>query len=133
VNPFSRSHGRRLALCLLAAVLIACLAPLFFGAAFAQDEGSITSKVKSYSQQSVQQEVEQIAGRVVSFIRGIATAAAVLFLVWFGLTLFAAGGDSQKKAEAKNRLVYFILALVVVLGAERIVGLIISLIGWGNQ
>lgn len=125
-------NRRWLGVALLAALLAACLVPALAGHALAA-EGGIAGKVKGYSSESFAGEVDALAGRVVGFVRGIAGVAAVLFLIWFGFTLFGAGDDPHKKAAAKSRFVYFLLALILVMGAERIVGLILSLLGWGTS
>lgn len=114
-------------------IMTALLAVSLAAPALAAGEGGIAGTVKNYSAQSFTNEVDALAARVVSFVRGIAGVAAVLFLIWFGFSLFGAGDDPQKKAAAKGKFVYFLLALILVMGAERIVGLILSLLGWGVQ
>ena len=78
-------------------------------------------------------EVDRIAGTVVGLVRGIAGIAAVIFLIWAGSAFWTAGGNPQALAQAKNQIIYFLVAVVLVMGAERIVGLLFSILGWGVQ
>jgi cytochrome bd-type quinol oxidase subunit 2 len=98
--------------------------------AMATTTGSIRDSLKKELNED--QVVKTIDSRAYSFVRQariLAGVIAVIFLVWFGYNMFTAGGDPQKYAMAKSKLVAFVIALFFIFAAESIVGGILKLLG----
>jgi len=62
----------------------------------------------------------------------IAAALCVAVIVWAGITYATAGGDEEKVERAKNRLIYAIIGVVLIIAAYAIVRVIYSAISGGN-
>lgn len=56
---------------------------------------------------------------------------AVILIIFSGIGLITSGGDSEKLASARKRLLYAVIGLVVVMGAFFITKVVITVFG-GN-
>lgn len=59
--------------------------------------------------------------KVVKLIQDVAKVVAAAFIAWAGVIWWGAGGDPQKLAAAKGKLLGFCIALIFIFGAEDIV------------
>ena len=57
--------------------------------------------------------IVDIIRQVVRWVYIIFFIIAVLFIIWAAFTYLTAGGDPEKVAEAKNRLIYAAVAIAV--------------------
>jgi len=62
----------------------------------------------------------------------IAAIVCVAVIVWAGISYATAGGDEEKVEKAKNRLIYGIIGVVLIIGAYAITQLIRNAIEGGN-
>lgn len=65
--------------------------------------------------------------KVVKLIVDLAKIAAVVFIAWAGVIFWGAGGDTQKMAAAKSKMLYFFMALFLIFGAQGIVNTLLEL------
>lgn len=65
-------------------------------------------------------DISRIIGTIINWLMGIFFAIAILFLFWAAFTYLVAGGDEKKVGEAKNRLIYSIIAIAIALLAGSI-------------
>ncbi|MDD5626866.1 MAG: pilin [Patescibacteria group bacterium] len=56
----------------------------------------------------------------------IAAVLCVAVIIWAGITYATAGGDEEKVGKAKNRLIYGIIGVALIIGAYAITQLIKS-------
>src|SRR3989344_4067927 len=68
---------------------------------------------------------------VLTIIFSIAGILAVIMIMYSGIQWIMSGGDPKSIEGARNRLVYSIVGLVVIIGSFAIVSLVISMLG-GN-
>ncbi len=54
---------------------------------------------------------------------------AVIFLLWSGIQYITSAGDANRLAAAKQRLIYSIVGLIVVIGSYVIVNTVFRLLG----
>ncbi len=54
-----------------------------------------------------------LVGKVAQALFFVAAVASFIFLIWGGITLITSGGDTGKKTEARNRLTYAAIGLLV--------------------
>ena len=66
-------------------------------------------------------KAENAKTNVVQALQDLAKIAAVVFIVWAGYIFAGAGGDPNKKAAAKDKLLYFFIAVFFITGAQDIV------------
>lgn len=112
---------------LLLTFIVGAFSPLAFA-------GSINEKVKDAGgAEAIATAVDDIASNIVTFVRGIFSIIAVVFVVWAGFVFWGAGGDPARIAQAKRLCGGFIVCLICVFVAETIVGGIIGLFGFELQ
>src|SRR3989344_5902717 len=58
-----------------------------------------------------------------------AIVLAVLFIIYSGIQMIQSGGDSQKLAEARSRLIYALIGLGIVILAFVIISGVITAVG----
>lgn len=68
-------------------------------------------------------------GKVADFMIYISIPLAVIFLTWAGFTYMFAGGDEQKIATAKKRLIWGIVGAAIVIGVGSIIRTMVSYFG----
>lgn len=123
------------------AVLVVFAASLALaGVAFAQNQGdqnqgeSITKLVKdAQGGETLKQQVDKVGSNIVDFVRGIFGVLAVLFVIWAGLAFWGAGGNPDRMAQAKRLAAGFVICLICVFAAEKIVGGILGILGYQIQ
>ena len=59
--------------------------------------------------------------KIYNFIKYAATAIAVLFLIFAGITFMTSGGDQAKRESAKGMATYIVIGLIVIWIAPLIV------------
>ncbi|KQN97038.1 pilin [Paenibacillus sp. Leaf72] len=72
----------------------------------------------------LEKTIETAANNAAKAVRGIVGLVAAVFLIWGGLLLGGAGGDTQKVQMAKEKFKYTIYSLIVVILADKIVGFV---------
>ena len=60
--------------------------------------------------------------KIYSFVKYAATALAVLFLIFAGITFIMSGNDQAKREQAKMMGTYIIMGLIIIWVAPLIVG-----------
>lgn len=66
------------------------------------------------------------ANKTVNIFVSILVVLAVLYMVWGGFTYITAGGDSGKIGEAKNRVLFGLIGVVIMIFAVGIFNLVSS-------
>ncbi len=113
--------------------IVLSLAFMCAGAASA-DQGSLTDAVRQYQGgqggQAIAEEIDRVGSSIVGFARGIFGVAAVIFIMWAGVVFYGAGGDPNRIAMAKKLVAGFIVAMICIFSAEKIVGGLLGLFGY---
>jgi len=78
------------------------------------------------------ERVDTSGYKLLNIIRSLAVIGAILFLAWSGIIFWGAGGNPQKISEAKNKLIYFFIALVFVFMAENILATLADFFGFSQ-
>lgn len=65
----------------------------------------------------------------ISWLLYVATALAILMLMWGGIQWIMSSGDPEKVASAKKKLTFAIIGLVVSVGAFFLVRVIVTILG----
>ncbi|HBT19960.1 MAG TPA: hypothetical protein DEA47_01095 [Peptococcaceae bacterium] len=73
--------------------------------------------------------IKGIATNFVGVAQGIFGIAAVVFVVWAGIIYWGAHGDPNKIQSAKRAFAGFIIAMVCVFFADKIVGGLMGIFG----
>ncbi len=119
-------------ICLLLLIVITIM--VFIPAAVSANQGSMTSSIRDslrseFDEDNIINTIDMKAAQLVQQARVIAGIVAVVFLILFGYSFFTAGGDPNKYAIAKSKLVGFVIALFFIFAAEQIVGGVLKLMG----
>jgi predicted small integral membrane protein len=64
--------------------------------------------------------------KIYNFIKYIASAVALLFLLYGGISYMTSGNDPRQKDSSKNIIMYVIIGLLVIWAAPLIVELLVS-------
>jgi len=70
-----------------------------------------------------------IATKLVNVAQGVFGVAAVCFIIFAGIMFWGAGGDPNKIVGAKKALAGFIIAMICVFFADKIVGGLMGIFG----
>jgi Co/Zn/Cd efflux system component len=70
-----------------------------------------------------------IAENVVGVVQGVFGVAAVCFVIWAGIMFWGASGDPNKIAMAKKAFAGFIVAMICIFFADKIVGGLLGIFG----
>lgn len=70
-----------------------------------------------------------IAENIVGVVQGVFGVAAVCFVIWAGIMFWGASGDPNKIAMAKKAFAGFIIAIICVFFADKIVGGLLGIFG----
>jgi len=70
-----------------------------------------------------------IAENIVGVVQGVFGVAAVCFVIWAGIMFWGASGDPNKIAMAKKAFAGFIIAMICVFFADKIVGGLLGIFG----
>ncbi|MCF8010918.1 MAG: hypothetical protein K9L17_08405 [Clostridiales bacterium] len=108
------------------------LVVVFADAALAENIGEVVEEHAQEGGKALKEEITILVGNVVSFARGIAGVLGVVFVLWAGFIFWGAGGDPRKMAFAKSMIAGFILCIIFVFAAEKIVGGLLGLLGYGG-
>jgi hypothetical protein len=65
----------------------------------------------------------------ISLLLYVATALAILMLMWGGIQWITSSGDPEKVAAAKKKITFAIVGLVIAIGAFFIVRVIVTVLG----
>ena len=71
-------------------------------------------------------QILQPVTKVYNFVKYIASAVALLFLLYGGISYMTAGSDPKQKDQAKNIIMYVIIGLVIIWAAPLIVELLVA-------
>ena len=66
-------------------------------------------------------QILQPVWQVYNFVKYLATALAMLFLVFTGITYVTSGDDVMKRENAKHTIGYIIFGVIIILGAPYII------------
>ena len=67
-----------------------------------------------------------VLGKITTFIALIAGVAALIMLVWGGITYIASSGDAEQTSRAKKTIIYALVGLVVIAAGQAIINLVLS-------
>jgi len=95
-------------------IIILSLILVFFFSCFAFAETTIPNPVPWDT-------LEELIGRLIEWIIGIALVVAPLIIVFAGFSYATAGGDPSKIEKAKTMLLYAAVGMAVVLLAKSLV------------
>ena len=62
----------------------------------------------------------------------VAAVACLIFLVWGGIGIILAGGDKSKLDEARRRMIYAAIGMIVVASSYAIWHLVLNFVGIGK-
>jgi len=68
--------------------------------------------------------VAKVIGNAITFMLIITVILTLIFLVWGGVQWIQSGGDKQKVAQARSRITYSIIGLIIALAAFFILNVI---------
>ncbi|MCX6706654.1 MAG: pilin [Candidatus Woesearchaeota archaeon] len=71
-------------------------------------------------------EILKPVQKIYNFVKYIASAIALLFLLYGGISFMTAGSDPRQKDNAKNIILYVVIGLLIIWAAPLIVGLLVS-------
>ncbi len=120
---------------IIAVVLAVVLVLTMAGAVFANStvgnslQQTIQSSGSGGGGQIIKNEVDKIVTNVVNLVRSIASILGVVFIIWAGYAYFGGSGDMQRMLTAKRMFAGFVICLICVFMAEKIVGAIFGLLG----
>lgn len=77
----------------------------------------------------IKSTITGIAENIVGVVQGVFGVAAVCFVIWAGIMFWGAGGDPNKIAMAKKAFGGFIIAIICVFFADKIVGGLLGIFG----
>jgi len=72
-------------------------------------------------------------GKIRGYFFGAIIAACVFMVLWGAFDMVTSGGDEKKLTDAKNRIMYASIGLVVAALSMGIVSLIMSIAGVGGE
>jgi len=70
--------------------------------------------------------IDQTLNTIADYVVGVLIIMAVFYIIWAGYTFVTSAGDTEKVGEARSRIMYAGIGIVVALLAKGIVGLILS-------
>lgn len=103
--------------------------------AFNVAHAGIMDTVNSYTQpggEVIQTEIDALGTNIVTLIRSIFGILAVIFIMWAGFVFWGASGDPNKMMFAKRMLAGFVICMIFVFMAEKLVGGVLGLIDYQN-
>jgi len=112
-------------------ILVSMLVVLTFNLA----DAGIKESVEQYASSGgavIEEEIDNLSTSLVYLARGIFGTLAVVFIMWAGFVFWGAGGDPNKMIFAKKMLAGFVICMVFVFMAEKIVGGALGLIGYDS-
>lgn len=77
--------------------------------------------------------VQQLSGRIVNYMLGIAGSIGLLMFVYGGVIWMTAAGNQDKIAEAKKTIVWSVMGLVMLFGSYIIVKFVMETIVGAQQ
>lgn len=105
----------------LVTVLALFLVPLMVHAETAPIDTTISAEDKAKFD-----EILKPVQKIYNFVKYIASAIALLFLLYGGISYMTAGSDPRQKDNAKNIITYVVIGLLIIWAAPLIVGLLVS-------
>lgn len=74
-------------------------------------------------------DIEAILNQIATFMEYAGLILAVVFIIWGGLSYMIAGGDPEKGATAKKRILYGLIGAAIVIAVGVIIDTISYIIG----
>lgn len=105
--------------------LMALLA-LFFMPIIVHAESAVIDTTISAEDKAKFDEILQPINKIYNFVKYIASAVALLFILYGGISYMTAGSDPRQKDNAKNIIMYVVIGLLVIWAAPLIVELLIA-------
>ncbi len=81
---------------------------------------------------SIISTASQIATNITNIAQSLFGIAAVIFIIWAGIMFFGAQGDPKKITTAKQAFAGFVVAMVCVFFADKIVAAVLGMMGITN-
>jgi len=76
------------------------------------------------------EDINNAAGKFAGAVRGVFGVVTAAFIIWGGVLMLGAHGNSQKISDAKSKFTFALGALIIVFMAEKIVGVVMGIFGW---
>jgi hypothetical protein len=73
--------------------------------------------------------ITQVLGTVANYVIGILLIVAVFYVLWAAYTFMTSAGEQEKVSQARQRIMYAGIGVVVALLAKGIVELVLSAVG----
>lgn len=75
---------------------------------------------------------QSIIGIALNVLLLVASLLAISFIIYAGIQWAMSGGDKQKIQQSRQRLIFSIIGLIVIVAAFPIVNIVLSLLGAQN-
>ncbi|MCL6557795.1 MAG: pilin [Firmicutes bacterium] len=113
---------------------IAILIVFMLGTAFNVAYGDLPSDVGKYTGNAggaaVMTDVKTTADNIVKFVQGVISVVGVVLFIWAGIIFGTAHGDPQRILLGKKMIAGFVVCLVLVFEAPKIVGAVLGFFGF---
>lgn len=103
------------------ALLIITFSMIFASTAMASISVNVTA-----NQNELTTDAQTIGQNIVNVVQGVFTVAAILFVIWAGITFFGAHGDPQKIQMAKKMLGGFVISMILIFYSDHIVATLLG-------
>ena len=113
-------------------ILVSMIVSVAVSVTFNFAHAGITEAVEQYAAPggaAIKEEIDKISTDIVEFARSIFLILAVVFVIWAGFIWWGAGGDPQRIMSAKKMMAGFVVCMICVFYAEKIVGGLAGLFG----
>lgn len=78
------------------------------------------------------QSVVDVVGTIGKYVVGILVIVAVFYVLWAAYTFITAAGEAEKISQARSRIMYAGIGVIVALLAQGIIALVLSAAGAGT-
>lgn len=95
-----------------------------------QPNAQLGTGLDSYS--FSQRSVVDVVGDIGKYVIGVLVIVAVFYVLWAAYTFITAAGETEKISQARNRIMYAGIGIVVALLAQGIIALVLSAAGAGS-
>ena len=75
------------------------------------------------------QPIDQTLNTIANYVIAVLIIVAVFYVIWAGYTFVMSNGDAEKTGEARKRIMFAAIGIIVALLAKGIISLVLSAIG----
>jgi TRAP-type C4-dicarboxylate transport system permease small subunit len=75
------------------------------------------------------QPLDQTLNTIANYVIGVLIIVAVFYVIWAGYSFVMSNGDPEKTGEARKRIMFAAIGIIVALLAKGIISLVLSAIG----